>query len=1437
MQSTIGYPRHQYEDSTDDPTVGVGGWITLIKQGSRIVVDYSNYYDRAAAPFTYSETYDHRRGRTKTAKLTVFRSDDNFIEPQPDWEVRIYRDKAGADLMFGGVVTKVTSRVVARRDSTFYVRQYDLDLSGFDPLTLQYREAKQYERINVRSGQVIADLLNLYAPWINTASVEISTSPIIKHIKIVRKKVSEVINNIIEATGWTFYIDENGKAYFQDTVNQPCPWALTEGSTAEPFPAFDITTLNIETNTDENFNDITFIGGQVQGAQTVETFTFNGQDGIKPLSAIPYGLNQNILFLDLHDSATIDSTRWLSNDDARKLSQSLGRLQVNSGINATSQLVTTDEFSRLDNVEYRIAELEITSASGEIIVGYSNGGIDTAITNFIHALEFDFTTNSHIYTREGISKVDQGQVVGVGIYSIRIRIKSGGGAIYFIQGGRTGTPAEYGILGSKNWTKIAETFADVTAFMAITYQVRGVIGATTIRQRVSTDINISVVLKAGGKLGLTGTPVVTDTNLLVGTRSSADFETDCFVDVGQDTNPYFSFFTDNIAVGTVVITYYSIDGVLRERVYHDTGKNAVKSRSTLPGDDGTRDLTIQQKDLLLNNQDARNLLLSVLDDGATLRYRGSFITNTDRLYTLPGYLGVGLSDFKPYSGQLLTVYLLTSTPYPLFSEIITRVEGRDVGGNVYEFTVTFGEAQFDLQRLLLRLQRKAVVQIIDDPEPAASPDTEEATTAGMARPSAPTYVSATFDGSGVAISWNSVSGAVKYEVRDNLYRGQGQGGSLIYQQSTATSYSISAANINNIHKKRSFTFYIWSIDGSGRYSKYPLSLTVEDPAPDPQPIRDITNPTGLVIEFRFAPELESDILSTGRKVQVATDRAFSSLVVNANVSKSVESYDTGTLSPSTVYYLRYGLRDDYTDAIGDILYSGIREVKTGVADLTGSSQYLNNTPADNNPVFVSARRIDHTADTGAQSGWWVEINYTYTQGANVATDIDLEFITSTAAISQAVSHGDNEINMPAPNNTALTRYRVLLQGLQLTDHIKVGACAQFSASSGQLANAIQSLLADTVVSTLTTGSDASHTPVVYQGSIIAPSSVTTNKIGPTQVTASRIDINDLFAQNITASGTITGATLQTATSGQRIVENSSGIIGYDSTGAQWFKIPASSNAYVMFGGVTATDYIGPQVGTIFTSATIAIITGAIHAQLLEFGINPTYTQAIIHSSITGGAGTVYQLALWTNGVARLVIGTGASSTGGVMICDSGGTQPTDFGPGTFATKSHIHSGGNFLADNAGGYFITVSGTARGVASSSGSTLQFGDASASTWTAISWYVGNGTASATLSSVGDFNTTRDILSGRDFSTAAGGSYFITISGTERGVASRSGNTLQFGDGSASTWTAIDFFPSTAARFRIVDPGGSTTTSSIYVYYNSVLTQVKFFNDGAGHNILYV
>lgn len=1050
--------------------VGFPAYIKIF-DGSGAAHDYTSYYDRTKAPITYSETYDRRRGRTKTGQLTLFNADADFAAPQPDNVVKIYRDDQQKEIIFGGVVIKVRKEIEAVSSGGIWLIRYTCELAGFDPTTLQFRDIAKYERLGIKSGQVIKDLLTTYAPWINTTNVEVATSAVIKHIQINRKKLDEIINLILEKTAWSFYVDDDANAFFNSPANLQLNWNLEEGVQGARFPQFNRETLQIETNTDESLNEIVYIGGEAKGGKYTETFIYNGQEAKRPLQTIPFGLGRNVLFFDTHDGAVIDAQKWYEEDPGNKFTQSLGRLQINSAVSNTGILVSRDVFSRDDNVEFRVAEFEVVSATGKPTIGFHNGTLDTNITNFLHAVEFGFTGGFKI--REGASTFNPltAITIGVGVYSIRILIKAAGGAIYFMQGGRTGTPKELGELGSKNWTKLYESSADTTAFLAVGIRSDLTNGTTIIRTKVSTDINISVVLKNGGQLGL-NPPVTADTNLMVGVLEALDFELDCFIGV-ENGNPFISFFTDNEPLGTVVVNYFGIDTVLRERVTDPTAQSTVDARSALTGDTGIRSLTIQNKDISFLSQDARDLLVAILNDYGTLKYRGVFETNTVYLDSLSP------KGAKPYAGQRITINLPNAANTPIFSELITSVNGEDQGAGIYKYSLQFGDGQIDLQRLLLNFQKHDAIEIIDQ-EPAIDVDSATKTAAATSRPDTPTMLTAVFDNTGISISWSGVAGATQYEVRDNAYRGQGQGGSFVYQLASGNTYVRAAATIIT-DKKRSYAFFIWAVDTNGVYSKYPLCITVENPAPVPQPIKDLQVVDGLHLTIRFEDEKEPDILSTGRKLQYALSRDMLTSLTQVDVSKTALNYDfNGAID--TVYFVRYGLRDFYTDGIGDILWSGIREVKTGIADLTGTTQYINGNLPDNQPIIVSGRRIDKTSTDGSVSGWWLELNFTYTQAAvNKASEIVVVFRIETGTVSGSLNYADNCIILAAPNTTSLTRYRVTLKGAKLTDHVACGFYSQFIHKNGIARNVISVITADLIVSSWTNGTDSSHTPIDIQG--------------------------------------------------------------------------------------------------------------------------------------------------------------------------------------------------------------------------------------------------------------------------------------------------------------------------------------------------------------------
>lgn len=1051
--------------------------------------DYTNYYNFKTDPFTYKETYDHSRGRSKTATLSLYRVDEAFVEPTPDSVIRIYRDKDATDLVFGGVITDVNESIITKGDGDFYVRKYDLTLSGYDPITLQYREVTSLERININSGRLIAELINTYAPWIDTTDVDISSSPVIKHIRIIRKKLDDVINNILEKTGWTFFIDDYQRAHYGDEAAMTLNWTIDEGTSANPYPAFDPKSLNIKTNTQEEYNDITFVGGTIKGNRVTETFVFNSQEALKSLLSIPFGLDSNVLFLDKHDTDGIDEDKWTLNDPAVKLTQVLGRLQINGNVGSSATMISQSVFDRSQLVEYRAAEIEIVNGADRMQLGFygaaSNGayGIDShlavnglgsnpayMITNglgnyvnagdvsrFIHSFIFD-CGNGKLQIGEDLQEYDPsfGVFIGPGIYGIKIKLKTLGSE-YYIQGGRYAYPAELGALGSKTWTKVFESSTNSVAFFGLANDYEGLIGATVIGQKVSTDIDVKAVLLAGGYLG-TQDPVNVDTNLEVGTDQSADFETDCYVGVDGNNSAFISFYTDDIPNGTVRVSYNATDTNFKERVYSDSGKLSVRSRSTLYSDDGTRNQTIANNGLVADPQDARQLLVSAIQDSTATHYIGSVSTTSDHLLNLSPSPGD-----KPYAGQVLTFNLPDTAGKPSFSERITNVSATDVGAAIYQYDIQFGDSQVDLTRLFLKITRKTTdIEIIDDGLPAVDADAEELNDALIPRPDTPDLISAVYDSTGVHILWTPTS--VNYELRDNLNARSGQGGAILWQIGPYTSYDLPTLDIQTYYRKRKFKMYVWSIDINNRWSKYPLAITVENPAPEPQPIRDIAIVNGTTISIRFSPEVEPDILPEGRRVQISTTRDMTALVVNQDIPTWWESFDYIGI-PQTTYYVRYGLRDTYSDTLGDIEWSGVREVSSSSGDFSGSAQYLNNIPPDNGPVNVTVANVQRNVLQQITLGWQ------YTQSDNVATHFGI-----------IVKFGGGPISF-ATNADAQTSYLVEAEnvnGQQQYNFSFLGARQVYSFRIYGLAVTA----GGTIKNTVTFADLMDWTPTGYQGNLL-----------------------------------------------------------------------------------------------------------------------------------------------------------------------------------------------------------------------------------------------------------------------------------------------------------------------------------------------------------------
>jgi hypothetical protein len=120
---------------------------------------------------------------------------------------------------------------------------------------------------------------------------------------------------------------------------------------------------------------------------------------------------------------------------------------------------------------------------------------------------------------------------------------------------------------------------------------------------------------------------------------------------------------------------------------------------------------------------------------------------------------------------------------------------------------------------------------------------------------------------------------------------------------------------------------------------------------------------------------------------------------------------------------------------------------------------------------------------------------------------------------------------------------------------------------------------------------------------ISSSAVTTPKLNANAVTAAKADLTDIFAQTITASGTITGATLQTATSGGRVaLDSTNGLRAFDTGGTLQTQIAISgSNAGKIF--TTAVQAQGTLLGLGDSTLNVSLVLGSSAAQFAIGGTN------------------------------------------------------------------------------------------------------------------------------------------------------------------------------------------------------------------------------------------
>ena len=177
---------------------------------------------------------------------------------------------------------------------------------------------------------------------------------------------------------------------------------------------------------------------------------------------------------------------------------------------------------------------------------------------------------------------------------------------------------------------------------------------------------------------------------------------------------------------------------------------------------------------------------------------------------------------------------------------------------------------------------------------------------------------------------------------------------------------------------------------------------------------------------------------------------------------------------------------------------------------------------------------------------------------------------------------------------------------------------------------------------------------------IAANAITTTKLNANAVTAAKADLTDIFAQTITASGTITGATLRTASSGSRIeMDSTNGFRAYNGGGTLTVQIPVSGgNAGILLANTVQS--LGGTTLTLQNTGSQEVISLDGSSNVLDFFVNGSgicrmnSTQILALSSIDfvvqNGRGFTN-----TSGNASLALPSGASelygSSGIGLQCD------------------------------------------------------------------------------------------------------------------------------------------------------------------------------------------
>lgn len=296
----------------------------------------------------------------------------------------------------------------------------------------------------------------------------------------------------------------------------------------------------------------------------------------------------------------------------------------------------------------------------------------------------------------------------------------------------------------------------------------------------------------------------------------------------------------------------------------------------------------------------------------------------------------------------------------------------------------------------------------------------------------------------------------------------------------------------------------------------------------------------------------------------------------------------------------------------------------------------------------------------------------------------------------------------------------------------------------------------------------------------------------------------------------------------------------------------TSSNYQTAGGVTASTgffYTGAN-----TSGGLVVQTAA---GPIVFQPAGSTTKVAIFLSTTG-ASTFYNLEIGTTAATGADANPlyvrrdqntstdvlAANTTSGTTARTSfravaGGGSPPDIYMGV-TSAAYTTAGG--VAANTG-FFYTGANTAGGmvlqtaagaiVFQAGGTTTNFTFATSGLLTATHFADGTVTDRIIFSNGTNYTNSGNLTYDGDLHVS-GGNLKLVVSGAGVYFA---GTSLGTGTGIFGTATSCDGYIGGKETFAWIDSGTSTTLSSIYILYNNVLSQVKFFDDGGGHKVLYV